>query len=181
MNITRVTTDDLRHMEHQEGLIIRGCGGDLHEWVDGINEILKKEGILLNDTKFESVMAFEHEGMTCLIFPFEEADIAIGKLAMWRLYTAPEFGGVWLSDYVPNRLGGFVNSGEDCGAKISDEEVEDLWDELEDVPISENECLDEDWYIFAKGTFVEDIWYWFDEHHSKGVGWLMNEYERKYK
>ena len=27
-------------------------------------------------------------------------------------------------------------------------------------------------------TDVETIWHWFDEHHSKGVGWLMNEYER---
>lgn len=23
----------------------------------------------------------------------------------------------------------------------------------------------------------ETIWHWFDKHHSKGVGWLMNEYE----
>lgn len=27
---------------------------------------------------------------------------------MWRLQTHPHFGGTWLSDYVPNRLGGFV-------------------------------------------------------------------------
>lgn len=24
------------------------------------------------------------------------------------------------------------------------------------------------------------IWHWFDERHSKGVGWLMNERETKY-
>ncbi|MGN0591846.1 MAG: hypothetical protein ACI4JQ_01215, partial [Ruminococcus sp.] len=34
--------------------------------------------------------------------------IEIGKLAMWRLQTHPHFGGTWLSDYVPIRLGGFV-------------------------------------------------------------------------
>lgn len=27
---------------------------------------------------------------------------------MWRLQTHELFGGTWLSDYVPNRLGGFV-------------------------------------------------------------------------
>ena len=27
---------------------------------------------------------------------------------MWRLQTHEMFGGKWLSDYVPNRLGGFV-------------------------------------------------------------------------
>ena len=37
--------------------------------------------------------------------------------------------------------------------------------------------LDRDWQGWYKGTDVETIWYWFDEHHSKGVGWLMNEYE----
>ena len=28
---------------------------------------------------------------------------------MWRLQTHEQFGGTWLSDYVPNRLGGFVS------------------------------------------------------------------------
>ena len=27
-----------------------------------------------------------------------------GKLAAWRLMTHGEFGGTWLSDYIPNRL-----------------------------------------------------------------------------
>lgn len=32
----------------------------------------------------------------------------IGKLAMWRLESHGSFEGTWLSDYVPNRLGGFL-------------------------------------------------------------------------
>lgn len=32
----------------------------------------------------------------------------IGKLAVWRLQTHSEFGGTWLSDFVPNRLSGFI-------------------------------------------------------------------------
>ena len=35
-------------------------------------------------------------------------ELDIGKLAMWRLQTHEQFGGTWLSDYVPNRLGGFI-------------------------------------------------------------------------
>jgi hypothetical protein len=31
---------------------------------------------------------------------------------MWRLQTHEQFGGTWLSDYVPNRLGGFVSENE---------------------------------------------------------------------
>lgn len=62
----------------------------------------------------------------------------------------------------------------------ADKEIERLWDELEDVPTDENECIDIDWHGWSKGTHREEIWYWFDEHHSKGVGWLMNERETEY-
>ena len=36
-------------------------------------------------------------------------DMDIGKLAIWRIQTHEQFGGTWLSDYVPNQLGGFEN------------------------------------------------------------------------
>jgi hypothetical protein len=29
----------------------------------------------------------------------------MGKLAIWRLQSHSAFGGTWLSDYLPNRLG----------------------------------------------------------------------------
>ena len=52
--------------------------------------------------------------------------------------------------------------------------VEELWDNLADVPIDpETEELDEPYYIWPKGTDKEDIWHWFDEHHSKGVAYLL--------
>ena len=41
-------------------------------------------------------------------FPFDGVQLDVGKLAIWRLQTHAQFGGTWLSDYVPNRLGGFV-------------------------------------------------------------------------
>lgn len=83
---------------------------------------------------------------------------------------------------------------------MSDKELEKLWDELEDVLFIEGKDLYEEdnekykdykddstlvlasnWNGFEPGTDVEYIWYWFDERHSKGVGWLMNEYETKYQ
>ena len=30
--------------------------------------------------------------------------------------------------------------------KMTDVEIEKLWDELEDVPIDEDECIDVDWH-----------------------------------
>lgn len=109
--INIVTTDELRGMRGSEGLILQGCGGDLTEWVDGINEILTKEGILLEGTKFDEVYAFKHEGLTNLLFPFsEDVKLNIGKLAIWRLASHETFGGTWLTDYVDNRVGGFEMS-----------------------------------------------------------------------
>ena len=96
-------------MEESEGLILQGCGGSLDEWVDGISDMLTKEGILLDGTRFSHCSAFEHDGVTCLLFPFEnDVKLDIGKLALWRLNSHEAFGGTWLSDYVPNVLGGFI-------------------------------------------------------------------------
>ena len=106
--IQEKTTEDLRHMTNEEGLILQGCGGDLQEWVDGINDLLTQEGILLNGTKFEHAATFQHDGLTNLMFSFEGVQLNVGKLALWRIQTHSQFGGTWLSDYVPNRLGGFI-------------------------------------------------------------------------
>ena len=112
--IKHIDCYELRNMKDKEGLIIQGCGGDLNEWTDGINEMLTESGILADETKFTEVYEFQNEGLTCLMFPFDEnVKIEIGKLAMWRLQTHEQFGGTWLSDYVPNRLGGFVGQ-ENC-------------------------------------------------------------------
>ena len=108
MSITTITTEDLRRMEEKEGLILQGCGGDLKEWVDGINEMLTEAGILKEGSRFGDVSTFQYGELTCLLFPFEDVKLEIGKLAMWRLQTHADFGGTWLSDFVPNRLGGFI-------------------------------------------------------------------------
>ena len=60
--IQKINTEDLRKMEGKEGLILQGCGGDPQEWLDGINDLLTKEGILQNGTKFENAYVFENEG-----------------------------------------------------------------------------------------------------------------------
>lgn len=104
-----ITHDDLRRMHGTEGLIIQGCGGDLQEWVDGINRILTSERLLLDGTSFTESMAFKHDGVTCILFPFTDSvKVDIGRLAMWRLYSYGTFAGTWLSDFVDNELGGFL-------------------------------------------------------------------------
>ena len=85
--IQQITTDDLRRMDGQEGLILQGCGGDLREWVDGINDLLTEAGILLDGSRFESVSVFQHQELTNLLFPFDGVKLDVGKLATWRLQT----------------------------------------------------------------------------------------------
>ena len=103
-----INASDLRKMSGKEGLILQGCGGDPQEWIDGINKMLTDEGILLEDTGFKNVSRFQHDGVTNLLFPFEDVKLNVGRLAMWKLKTHEMFGGTWLSDYVDNRLGGFL-------------------------------------------------------------------------
>ena len=109
-NITSITTDDLRRMKGQEGLILQGCGGDLSEWQNGINDMLTEEGILLEGTRFENVQSFQRGGITNLLFPFDDSvKLNMGALAMWRINNYGRFDGTWLSDYVENHLGGFLH------------------------------------------------------------------------
>ena len=124
MSIKHITTNDLRRMSNTEGLILQGCGGDLQEWVDGINGMLTEEGILRDGSKFTECSAFKNDGLTCLLFPFEDVDVDLCRLAFWRLKNHDTFGGTWLSDYVPNRLGGFFSSQQDEPAETK--EAEDL-------------------------------------------------------
>ena len=122
MSIRTVSIDELRRMKNSQGIVLQGCGGDLQEWVDGFNDLMTKENILLDGSKFTNCVAFENGDTTCILYPFEGAELNIGKFAVWRLATHETFGGTWLSDYVPNRLGGFEG-------EIPDEDFDEDCDE----------------------------------------------------
>lgn len=105
----KITAEELRTMKDIEGLVIQGCGGDLNEWVDGINGLLTEQGILRNGAAFQNVSVFEHDGRTNLLFHMDGVDMDMGKLAMWRLASHCQFDGTWLSDYLPNQLGANID------------------------------------------------------------------------
>lgn len=108
------TSDDLRRMWKDEGIIFPGCGGDLNEWIEGVNQMLTEEGILLNGSTFSLVSVFKNEESTNLLFHFtEDVQIDLGKLAFWRIATHQHWNAKWLSDYVDNYLGGFEGQEED--------------------------------------------------------------------
>lgn len=102
-------------MSSTEGLVLQGCGGELKEWIDGINGLFKRSGILLEDSEFkeDDCYTFKNGDLTCLLFPFSDGiSIDLGKMAMWRLQTHQDLGGTWFSDYVDNRLGGFIKEND---------------------------------------------------------------------
>lgn len=107
--IKKISISELRYMSESEGLVLQGCGGDLNEWLDGINNLFKEKAILLDDSTFKNIYFFEYNNVGCLLFPFNEAKLDIGKLSMWRLQTHNQFKGTWLSDFITNKLGGFAN------------------------------------------------------------------------
>ena len=64
---------------------------------------------------------------------------------------------------------------------LSDRSIEEKWMELGNEPFTENEngelILENDWLHFEKGTERDEIWYWFNEEHSRGVHYLLYEFE----
>lgn len=56
---------------------------------------------------------------------------------------------------------------------LDDEKLEYLWEEFGDVLIDDDECILDDFLGFECGTHREEVWHWFDKHHSKGVAALM--------
>lgn len=65
---------------------------------------------------------------------------------------------------------------------FTDKQVEQKWIELEDILFDEDEddkelYLHDNWFLFNKGTHREDIWHWFDQNHSRGVAWLLYDFE----
>lgn len=111
MSIQKISTEQLRRMGDREGLVLQGCGGDPQEWLDGINQILTDEGILKKGTRFEEAYTFQHDGVTCLLFPFKEGmAIEMGRLAMWRQQTHPLFGAPGCLTMFRTGLGAFSKS-----------------------------------------------------------------------
>ena len=52
-------------------------------------------------------------------------------------------------------------------------DAQELWAQLGDVPIDDDERIDESFLHFPKGTHREDIWHWFEDTFEVSVAYLM--------
>ena len=53
--------------------------------------------------------------------------------------------------------------------KIFAEDLQKLWVEFGDVPVNEKDEIEEDFYLWEKGTDKLAIWAWFDEKLPEGL------------
>lgn len=53
--------------------------------------------------------------------------------------------------------------------EINDKNLRNLWESFGGTPIDDNENIDDDFFIWTKGTDKMYIWHWFDNNHSIGL------------
>lgn len=71
--------------------------------------------------------------------------------------------------------------------KLTDARLFELWSELKNIPINDEDEILEEFHIFEAGTHRFEIWQWFDANYSQGVAVLsktknrpMQHYHRHY-
>lgn len=62
---------------------------------------------------------------------------------------------------------------------IIDKNVEALWKEFQSIPVDRNGNLKAAWYAFPKGTNKNDVYDWFNRHHSEGLAYLIEEVKKE--
>jgi len=59
----------------------------------------------------------------------------------------------------------------------TDNELMDLWEQLEDIPYDPvKEEIEAPFIHFPAGTSKDEIWHWFDEHYTCGLYVLMTTF-----
>lgn len=48
-------------------------------------------------------------------------------------------------------------------------ELSDLWVQLGDIPVNENDELDEPFLHFPKGTDKMEVWHWFESQNPQFI------------
>lgn len=95
----------------------------------------------------------------------------LDKEEMWFLLKC-------YSDYVDEKIDNEYDTGYPVCLKefynneyveLYDHYLDYLWEDLGYIAIDKYDNIDEDFYIWKKGTHREKIWHWFDERVENGI------------
>lgn len=102
----KLKLDEVKKLKNKnyDFLVLQGCGGDLEEWVNGITNMLKENGIIPDSFSFDEIYSFEKDGVTNIAFALNNKNIDMGNLTIFRLKIRNDLGAMWLSDYIDNYL-----------------------------------------------------------------------------
>lgn len=53
--------------------------------------------------------------------------------------------------------------------EVNDKNLCNLWESFSNTPIDDEDNIDDDFFIWSKGTDKMYIWQWFDKNHSMGL------------
>jgi hypothetical protein len=76
-------------------------------------------------------------------------------------------------EYKPEVIGKITNNTKNLiERKLADYELEDMWGAFGDIPIDDNDLIQQEFLGFPVGTNRMEVWKWFDEHYTDGVAKL---------
>ena len=58
---------------------------------------------------------------------------------------------------------------EDCEDHTGLETIQELWDRFSEIPINNDDEIEENFLCFPAGTYRFDVWHWFDERCPNGL------------
>lgn len=58
---------------------------------------------------------------------------------------------------------------EDCGDHTGLETIQELWNRFSEIPINNDDEIEQKFLYFLPGTSRFDVWHWFDERCPNGL------------
>lgn len=104
LTISKMTFEEAYKDNPMDGIVLLGCGGDVNEWIVGVSNNLKEEGVSKTDKPDElwadvRILTTSGGRTDVMLTPKKGAPLDLGKMAMWRI----RFGDCsWISDYKDN-------------------------------------------------------------------------------
>lgn len=86
------------------------------------------------------------------------------EMTMWVNPNTDERG-----SYIPDRLEDGTCWCKNCKEYTYLLTLKELWNEFSEVPVNNNDEIEEDFLSFPVGTSKFDVWHWFDERCPRNL------------